>query len=190
MRRVILLTLLVVGLAVFALAGCGGAGDQSGSGVATDQPLSRPKLPSPTPGSKAAAPGVPTSKHGDNSIQRWGVEATVAEQVEGTAAVQLYLDARVEGDWKRVCDLLASRSRAEQSRIVGGLPCSRSTAILLAGTSRDRLAEEAEIEALSFRIGGGYAFLIYRRPDGIYAIGLTRQGGDWKVVSATPNPLS
>ena len=43
---------------------------------------------------------------------------------------------------------------------------------------------------LSFRVGGRYAFLIYRRSDGkVYTTALTREGGAWKIVSVTPNPV-
>jgi hypothetical protein len=48
------------------------------------------------------------------------------------------------------------------------------------------LEEEARIEVLSLRIGGKYAFLIYRRSDGVWATALGRQGGAWRVISVTP----
>lgn len=51
------------------------------------------------------------------------------------------------------------------------------------------LREEAEIEVLSFRVGGGYAFLIYRRSDGVFATALTHERDRWKLISATPNPI-
>jgi hypothetical protein len=147
-------------------------------------------LPPPTPGSKSAAPGVPTSKHGDNSIQRWGLEASDVERAAVTATVQRYLDARAAGNWRTVCQLLATKPRREQEQFGGGASCAKAMASFAADASPSTLREEAEIEVLSFRVGGRYAFLIYRRPDGIFATALTQEGGAWKLISVTPNPLS
>jgi hypothetical protein len=91
----------------------------------TKQPQPPPDLPPPTPGSKAAAPGVPTSKHGDNSIQTWGLEAADGEREEATATVQRYLDARAAGNWSTVCQLLAAKPRREQEQFGGGASCAQ-----------------------------------------------------------------
>lgn len=147
-------------------------------------------LPPPTPGAKAAAPGVPTSKHGDNSIQRWGLEASAEERLEASAIVQRYLDARADRDWGTVCALLAAKPRREQSRFAGGASCAEAMASFARNARRSVLREEAEIDVLSFRVGSRYAFLIYRRPDGLYAMALTREGGEWKLVTVSPNPLT
>jgi hypothetical protein len=149
-----------------------------------------PDLPPPTPGSKAAAPGVPTSKHGDNSIQTWGLEAADAERNEASATVQRYLDARAAGNWSTVCQLLAAKPRREQEQFGGGASCAKAMASFAADASPTTLREEAEIEVLSFRVGDKYTFLIYRRPDGIFATALTREAGAWRLVSVTPNPIS
>jgi len=149
-----------------------------------------PDLTPPTPGSKAAAPGVPTSKEGDNSIQTWGLEASDAEREEASATVQRYLDARAEGNWSTVCQLLAAKPRREQEQFGGGASCAQAMASFAADASPATLREEAEIEVLSFRLGKGYAFLIYRRPDGIFATALTRESGAWRLISVTPNPIS
>lgn len=171
-------------IVALAFAGCGGGGD---GGTATGTSKS---LPTSQPGSKAAAPGVPTSRYGDNSIQTWGLEASSAKRAQATAIVQSYLDARAARDWGRVCSLLAAKPRAEQSRFAGGVSCAKAMRSFASDASTAALREEAEIEILSFRVGPKYAFLIYRRPDGVYATALTREGGDWKLISVTPNPLS
>lgn len=147
-------------------------------------------MPPPTPGSKAAAPGVPTSKEGDNSIQTWGLEAPAAQREEATATVQRYLDARAAGNWSTVCQLLAAKPRREQEQFGGGAGCPKAMASFAADASTAVLREEAEIEVLSFRVGDRYAFLIYRRPDGIFALALTREDGEWKLISVGPNPLT
>lgn len=212
------LTALAVGAAL-VLIGCGSGGGQDSTTASSQTPSAstgstssnghntpnpqRPSsnqqakqqkppsdLPPPTPGSQAAAPGVPTSKEGDNSIQTWGLEASDAEREEATATLQRYLDARAAGNWSTVCQLLAAKPRREQEQFGGGASCAKAMASFAADASPATLREEAEIEVLSFRVGKKYAFLIYRRPDGIFATALTREGGDWKLISVTPNPLS
>jgi hypothetical protein len=203
-------------IAAALLSGCGGGGEGANSTATSStssprptttnpsgeansqQPSSSkqpkpqkppPDLPPPTPGSKTAAPGVPTSKQGDNSIQTWGLEASDAEREEATATVQRYLDARAAGNWSTVCQLLAAKPRREQEQFGGGASCAKAMASFAADASPATLREEAEIEVLSFRVGDKYTFLIYRRPDGIFATVLTREAGAWKLISVTPNPI-
>ena len=204
--------------AALVLIGCGSGGEEdsttASSQTATTAPIpdgsqgitnsqtpsstqpkkerkSPPDLPPPTPGSKAAAPGVPTSKEGDNSIQTWGLEASDAEREAATASVQRYLDARAARNWSTVCGLLAAKPRREQSQFGGGASCAKAMASFAANAEDSVLREEAEIEVLSFRVGKQYAFLIYRRPDRrIYATALAREAGAWRLISVTPNPIN
>ena len=206
------LTALATTLAL-ALTGCGGGGGETtpastsaqspttarprqaerrqGSAAAKPSPQHNgpSERPPPQPGSKPAAPGVPTSKEGDNSIQTYGLEASNAERAQATALVQAYLNARASGNWAKVCSYLAAKPRAEQERFAGGAPCAKAMASFAAHAQTSILEEEAQIDVLSFRVGGKYAFLIYRRPDGIWATALTREAGNWKVVSVTPAPV-
>jgi hypothetical protein len=214
MNRAATAALASLALALAGL-GCGSGEESAGSGASASPPdtaaanrsaadssppsssASRPhteqkpppELPPPTPGSKAAAPGVPTSKHGDNSIQTWGREAPDTEREAATATVQTYLDARAAGDWAKVCALLAAKSRREQEQFGGGTSCAKAMGSFAADASTAVLEEEAEIEVLSFRIGDKYTFLIYRRPDGVYANGLVRKAGRWKLLLVTPTLL-
>ncbi len=204
-------------LSTALLAGCGGGGEGTGdtssapssstqpattkkageagspnpsTGKQVEQREAPPDLPPPAPGSKAAAPGVPTSKQGDNSIQTWGLEASDAEREEATTTVQRYLDARAADNWSTVCRLLAAKARQEQEQFGAGAGCAKAMASFAADASPAILREEANIEVLSFRVGDKYTFLIYRRPDGIFATALTQEGGAWRLISVTPNPLS
>jgi hypothetical protein len=175
-----------------ALCGCGGAHRPATTSTTTTAPPQRARSTAraPTPGSKAAAPGVPSSREGDNSIQTWGLEASNAQRTAATATVQRYLDARAGRDWAKVCSLLAAKPRAEQERLGAGAPCAQAMASFAAGAQTSVLRQEAEIEVLSFRVSRKYAFLIYRRPGGVWATALVREAGAWKVVSVTPEPLS
>ncbi len=169
--------LVGLALSVLALAGCGGGEHTTTSTLTGLQP-----------GSKGPAPGVPTSREGDNSIQTFGREASSAERAQATASVQAYLDARAAGDWPKVCAHLAAGPRAEQRQLAGGASCASAMESFARGASTATLREEAEIEVLSLRVGVKYAFLIYRRPEGIYATALTRDG-PWRLLSVTPNPV-
>jgi hypothetical protein len=169
---------------VLALGGCGEAEEERDGAQGRSAPPAAPR-----PGAKAPAPGVPTSPGGDNSIQTWGVEAGTAERTRVTAIVRSFLDARAARRWAAVCSHLAVRVRREQERF-GDASCPAAMASFAARARDSVLREEAEIEVLSLRVGRGHAFLIYRRPDGVWATALTREGGRWKVLTPTPNPIS
>jgi hypothetical protein len=167
-----------------------GGSSNSHSPASTKESKPPPNLPPPTPGSKAAAPGVPTSKQGDNSIQTWGLEASDAQRAAASKAVQTYLNARAARKWGTVCQLLAAKPRREQTQFAQGASCARVMASFAANAEGSVLREEAQIEVLSFRVGKRYAFLIYRRPDGIFATALAREAGAWKLLTVTPSPLT
>lgn len=198
MARALTATALLATAALLALAGCGGGGDDTTAATDTVQQREETTAttdsstrPDPRPGSKAAAAGVPTSKQADNSIQTWGVEASEAEREEAIADVQGYLDARAARSWKVACSHLAAEQRAEYTQIGNG-SCTSGIDLFTEQAPDRALQEEAEIEVLSFRSGGGFGFLIYeRRDDGkVYATAVKPEEGEWKIVSVTPNPIS
>jgi hypothetical protein len=132
---------------------------------------------------------VPTSKQGDNSIQTWGLEAGSEERGQAAAIVQAYLRARAERDWEEACSYLAEKPRREQEKFAGGASCAEAMETFASRASDATLAREADTTVLSFRVGGGYAFLIYRRPDGIYAMPLVPEDGTWRLFLVTANPV-
>jgi len=167
--------LLLAVLLALALAGCGDGGEETTA-----------KAPAP----KRAAPGVPTSSGGDNSIQLYGVEASDAERAKLTTLVQTFLNARATGNWAKVCSLLAAKPRAEQLRFApGAKSCAEAMAFFAKDANPATLKDEAQIEVLSLRVDPPIAFLIYRRSDGIWATALEREEGQWKVISVTPAPV-
>lgn len=195
--------LLTAALLVLLLPGCGGdsqststtnstRASQPPATTAPPQNLKPPTTPRPDPqsGSKAAAPGVPTSKEGDNSIQVYGVEAGDAERAMLTTLVQTYFDARAAGSWTMACSLLAAKTRAEYLRFApDAKSCAEAAAFFAKDADPVTLRKEAQIEVLSLRLDSRFAFLIYRRPDGIWAMALEREGGKWKVTSVAPAPV-
>jgi hypothetical protein len=146
----------------------------------------------PVEGAKDAAPGVPTSEHGDDSIATYGTESGSEERAEVAAVVQAFYDARAARDWALACSMLAAKPRAELEQMLKGAGSGAATcAEVMGGLSQQvptsAFAEEAEIEeVLSLRTDDEYAFLIYTRPDGkIYATAVTQESG-WKIVSIGP----
>jgi hypothetical protein len=199
MGRSAIALLATMALAVPPLSGCGGGERESGSEAAAPRgPAAAEKQqatpahprPNPHPGSKAAAPGVPTSPEGDNSIQVYGVEGSDVERTKLAALVGSYLDARAAADWAKACAYLAPKPRAEQLRYAPGAgSCAEAMSSFAQGADPATLGMEAQIEVLSLRVKRSTAFLIYRRSDGVWATALRREGGHWKVVSVTPAPV-
>jgi hypothetical protein len=193
------------------LAGGAGAakdGDEDGGGrnssASTDEQNSSaggrsesdssppPVSGAPQEGAKQAAPGVPTSKHGDDSIATYGTESGSEERDEVAAVVQAFYDARAARNWSLACEMLAAKPRTELEQMLkgsggGAASCAEVMGGLSQQVPTSAFAEEAEIEeVLSLRTDDEYAFLIYTRPDGkVYATAVTNEGG-WKIVSIGP----
>lgn len=174
-----------------------GAGrDGQGSDAGGEQPQGDSAgTDGPQAGSKAPAPGVPTTKGGDNSIQTFGAESRSGDRAQAAAALQAYLDARAAGEWARACSQLSSGARellakfAERGQKLEGQGCAGVMAAFAEGVPPSVLAAEAQIEVLSFRVEGDSAFLIYEGPpDTVSAIPMAQEDGAWKVgaIGATP----
>lgn len=178
---------------VVVLGGCGNDSENTSSasaGAANKEGAKRANASDRQASAKAVAPGVPVSKHGDNSIQTWGLEASPAKRGRVRDFVQEYLDARAAKKWDSACDFLAAKQRREHERIGRGADCGKVMALFASRKSSRSLAEAAEIDVFSLRVGGRYAFLIYRQADRkFYATALTREGGRWRIVTVTPNPI-
>jgi len=174
-----------------------GAGAPSGRGeglpARREAPIDTASLAAPVEGSERAAPGVPVSNGGDNSIQTWGLEASAAQREEVTATLQAFYDARAEADWATACSYLAGDQRAEFAGFVrgrsGNAACAEAMRALAQGVPERAFDREARIDyVLSLRVGRGNAFLIYTRPGEpqVYANAFVDEDGSWKVVSVGP----
>jgi hypothetical protein len=136
------------------------------------------------------APGVPTAKGGDNSVQGYGVEASSAERVRAAAVAAAYLRAQAAGSWARACSYLSAslRSRlgaAPRQGPSGEAGCAKAISILLAKAPKSVLRRAAHIDVISMRTNGDQGFLIYREAGGgaVASLPLTLEGGRWKVGS-------
>jgi hypothetical protein len=149
-----------------------------------------PTDPSPLPnqGTKAVAPGVPTSHGGDNSIQTYGVESESAERQDAALIVQSYLQAQAEGRWSEACSYLDAKVRsgleelARKAKGKGIEGCAGAMAALLPKVPEGALQKAAEIQVLSFRTQGDQGFVVYRDGTGKpFNLPMNLEGGRWRI---------
>lgn len=178
---------LLCGVALI-LAGCGGGEEQGGTTSATE---------GSTRESSPAAPGVPTSPGGDNSIQTWGREASARERRAAARALQAFLDARATLDLAKICAQVSPKLLADLREELGapGARCPQLLRVAI-GQGADKAILRAEArgnEVLSFRVDAGQqAFVIYRDAQGqVWALPMNRDAeGEWKASLLGPIPIS
>jgi hypothetical protein len=146
--------------------------------------------PLPNQGSDAVAPGVPTVKGGDNSIQAYGVEAESAQRIAATRLVGSYLAAQAAGEWEAACAQLSVVAQeqlaiaAQKSPRVKDKGCAGGMAVVVETVPRAQRESAARIHVLSYRVKGPQAFLIYRDgAGGAFNMPLRREGGEWRIAS-------
>ncbi len=174
--------------------------EESGAVEASPNPA-RQDVPvgSPTPGSKAVAPGVPVVKGGDNSIQTFGTEAEEAPRDQAVSNLLAYRDARLAGRFARACALASAEFRDQlvqliaSAKVKGGAEKPEGCADILALFTPERdkaaLRERFQLsEVLSFRArGDGYAYLIFKGAGGKpMFIAMADDEGRWKVNVPEP----
>lgn len=165
-----------------------GSSGSDGDGAEPGGPAPTPKASLPNEGTKKVAPGVPTAKGGDNSIQEFGVESESAERVAASRALKVYLVARAAGDWSRACAGISAGLEAEIGHLGGPATqeersrCAKALRTLTEGVPADALRISAAIHVLSMRVEGSTAYVIYKNGEGApTAIPMAREGDEWKV---------
>lgn len=160
-------------------------------GLAPSDPRSLPNQ-----GSKAVAPGVPTTKGGDNSIQSYGVEADGGDRVQAATTAEAYLEAQTDGRWAKACTYLTDKVRTNLEALLSKATrgaktsCGVAMAAFLKGMPETSRRASAEISVLSFRIKGGSAFLIFKDGRGKPTeMVMHREGGSWKIGALIGNGL-
>jgi hypothetical protein len=144
----------------------------------------------PNQGTKAVAPGVPTSR-GDNSIQTFGVESDSGERVQATATAAAYLRALGGGRWARACADLSASTRQQLGPLAENVRgssskvgCPGALRAFAARSPTAVLRGSAELRVLSLRVQGDRAFLIYEDGNGRASeLPMSRSGGGWKVAA-------
>jgi hypothetical protein len=154
----------------------------------------------PSAGEKAPAPGVPVTPQGDNSIQTFGTEAAETERQQAEADLREYLEARARGDWAAACEAASAQLTEELAKLIERAKakpgaekpkgCPETLEALYGKATKQTLSQAAQIEEiLSFRTReDGYAYLIYKSPEGVKFIAMADDEGTWKVN--TPEPAA
>ena len=125
----------------------------------------------------------------DNSIQDYGSETTGSEFEEAATNLHNFYDARAEGNWAATC-LYMSAGQIESIETLSergsdkDVSCAEAVEGLTGFALDAALKEEAgAIDVGSMRTEGDRAFLIYRGlENGIYAMPMAKENGQWKVA--------
>ena len=170
-------------------------------GVGTTK-TQRAPVGNPIPGSKAVAPGVPTVKGGDNSIQSFGTEGSEDPREQAVSNLLAYLDARLAGEFERACSLASEEFRQQLARLIANAKakgdaekpqgCAETLALFTPDKAKAALREKSQVdEVLSFRIEGPYAYLIFKGAEGkAMFIAMADDGGEWKVNVPEPGAFT
>jgi hypothetical protein len=176
----------------------GGGSQQGGDGAAQEAPPVDAAGAGPEPGTRAVAPGVPVQTGGDNSVQRFGVEGGVDERERALATLRAYLQARVEGDWEAACAATSAEFKEQLATLVAisksdekPKGCAATLRLVLGSLPRSVMRRSAGVrELLSFRVEGGYAYVIFRVADGMVKfIAMADDQGAWKVNTTEPGDI-
>jgi hypothetical protein len=177
-----------VGLALaILLAACGGEEEPRGQGASAAASEQAPRM---------TARGVPLQPGGDNSIARYGSEASAAEREAIEPMLGTFVNQRARRRWPAVCSRLSASLKAELRRLVAaskqlaGASCATILAALNPKPNPFVRDQAGEIELLSLRTEGPSAFAIYRATNEIvFYLPLQREGAGWRVGSVDAAPL-
>jgi len=163
------------------------------------EPAPTSSAPLPNEGTKAVAPGVPTVRGGDNSIQEYGVEGSSAGRAQAARTLQAFFRAQAAGGWSRACSYLSAATKRELEETVARSPesdeskpkgCREILRVVGALTRPGDGRSAAEIRVLSMRVEGKQAYLLYKDSEGTRsAIAMDREGGRWLVGNLSAAPL-
>lgn len=205
--------LLAVCLALAGVVGaCGGSGRSVSSEQTSSIPATSPSA-SPSegsPSSSAENPSVQKPSHpqaagsrpqgaagfvtsrGDNSIPRYGSEASTVERAAATKGLRTYLAAREARRWAKACDYLGGQARGLLSSLAqssGGKVkgCGGAYAVFAAHTTPAELTSPLGAGVAAFRVKGDRGFALFYGSRGQkYMMPMVKEGGEWRVTLLAP----
>lgn len=180
--------------------GAQGGGEQPASGP--DDPAGRPdEEPASLETNPAAIPDAVVTETGAvqtlppspaaqetamentySSIKAFGEEAEGSEATDITFALVQYLNAKAEADWATACARIYSVLRTNIAKTAGD-DCPRAFGAMMERASKERLAQDAQIDVASIRRGSdNRAFVIYKTPTTLSAdMPMYLEGEVWTV---------
>ena len=139
-------------------------------------------------------------KGADNSIPRFGDEARSSELAEAAGVLHDYLDARIAGDWERMCSDFAASVRDAIGKYGSGpsaigvegktRTCATTLEALLPPLSPDQAREAAVAEVSALRVEGDRGFLLFHGAHGVdFYVRMLRERHKWKLGAPAPSQL-
>lgn len=214
-----LLAAAIVLLVALGLAACGGGGDSTSTSTAasttaqqqkSDESSSKAKGAGKSESQTASQPHAEfkpkhhedsgggsaqlRTENGNSSIIEFGNESSQAEFQQAATALHDFFDAAAAEDWGAACDYMAKQVVEGLEKLAGQSKLKGCPAILeklsSSGPGKSMGTEAQQADVVSLRVDGDRAFAIYRGRDGApRAIGMAKQGGDWKVAGLIGEPL-
>jgi hypothetical protein len=146
-------------------------------------------------GSSGSGSGPGRSKEfltpgGDNSVQKFGTEASGAQLAAASAAVEGFMAARADHDWPAACKYLAAGTVAQVEKIIApGEGCAATLTKVSKNLPENGLPNTMSGPIDSFRVEGSKGFALWHGNDGVdYVLPLTMEGG-WKLTLFEPTAL-
>jgi hypothetical protein len=133
---------------------------------------------------------------GDNSIQEYGDEAGAEERAKATKTIATFYSATAGEEWPKVCAILSAKNVKAMELFAKRIPKVKTQDCpgVLAVVNTNAQANPPEAikgDVVSLRVEGDVAFALYHGRDGKnYAFPVTLEGGEWKLTSLAPTPLS
>jgi hypothetical protein len=178
---------LVLATAI-CVTGCGGGSTTSNSSGGTP-PTER--------GSTGADKAEPSKEFivpgGDNSVQRFGREASASEREAASKALEAYMTARAAADWAYQCIYLSMSAvePLEKGEFQGARRGCTATLEAIGGNApASTLVNTMTGPVGSLRVGEGRALALYHGRGGVdYVMPMTMEDGQWKVAALAPLEL-
>jgi hypothetical protein len=136
---------------------------------------------------------------GDNSIQRFGHEASRQQVAAAGAALHGYLNSRFGKHWQRTCSFMSSSAGAalvKYAEAVSGeqgnrLPgCAAAARVLFASMPETLARGDALADVRALRLHDGKSYLLFYGPEReAFFVPMRREHGQWKVAAPAPSPL-
>jgi hypothetical protein len=148
---------------------------------------------SPSSGSGGGATGFRTPS-GDNSIPDYGSEAPAGEREHAATALAAFLRARANGEWAAACTYLATATRTQFERLLGGPKakaggCARVLAELSKSTAAHAETLTLTSGVAALRVKGTSAFALFYGPKhSKYVMPMRSEAGAWKMSQLEPLP--
>ena len=179
---------LALVLAMAISVGCGGGGSSTATSHG-DNTVTRASGRGAVQNDTGAGDGfiVPG---GDNSIQRFGQEATAAERKAASEVLESYLQARASEQFVEECIYLARTAVEPLEKLAPSAPRGCVVALNALGIGASTGSDAMIGPVGSLRIGEGRAFALYHGRGGIdYVMPMVKESGAWKVASLAPIEL-